>query len=205
MKNLLIAIVSILAISTIKAQTQTAMTAKKVDNLTAITQKTVDISTSEIEWEGRKVTGAHNGTISVKEGILDFNGSKLIGGSFVIDMTSINVTDLEGDYKGKLEGHLKSGDFFGVEENPTAAFVITKVISRGLPGEYKITGKLTIKEITKEIKFNATTDELGSMSAAITIDRTDFNVKYGSGSFFDNLGDKTIYDEFNLDVTLALK
>jgi len=126
----------------------------------------------------------------------------LTGGEFAIDMTSITVTDLDGGMKGKLEGHLKSPDFFGVENHPVANFKITKVVPRGTGGSYKVVGDLTIKNITKEIKFNA--DVKDDMATAnIQIDRSDFNVKYGSGSFFDNLGDKTIYDEFDMVVDLV--
>ena len=161
---------------------------------------------SKITWTGYKVTGEHTGTINLQSGALVYEGEKLVGGSFVIDMTSIKNTDLEGDYKGKLEGHLKSADFFGVEKYPTAKLEFTQVVERGKPGDYKIVGKLTIKETTKEIKFNASItkyDAVVKTTATITIDRSDFNVKYGSGSFFENLGDKTIYDEFDLTVTMV--
>ena len=144
----------------------------------------------------------------IKNGNLDFTDGKLTGGNFDIDMASITVTDLEGGMKGKLEGHLKSADFFGTEKYPTAKFVITKVVSRGKAGEYKIVGNITIKETTKEIKFNANvTEENGvkTATADITLDRSEFNVRYGSGSFFDGLGDKTIYDEFDLSVNLVVK
>ncbi len=166
----------------------------------------VDVANSVVNWTGYKVTGQHTGTLSVKEGNLEFDGTELTGGNFVLDMASIAVTDLEGKMKGKLEGHLKSGDFFGVEKFPTANFTITKVISRGKAGEYKINGDLTIKETTKPIKFNAIVSANGKDAKAvadITIDRSDFDVKYGSGSFFDDLGDKTIYDEFELKVILV--
>jgi polyisoprenoid-binding protein YceI len=123
-----------------------------------------------------------------------------------MDMTSIKVTDLEGEWAGKLEGHLKSPDFFGVEKHPTATLVITKVVPKGTPGDYKVSGNLTIKEKTKEVRFYAHVDsEGGKMNATadLKIDRTDFDVRYGSGSFFDGLGDKTIYDEFDLTVNIV--
>ena len=121
-------------------------------------------------------------------------------------MTSITCTDLPEKAGGKLVGHLKSDDFFGVATYPTAKFEITKVVSRGKAGDYKVTGNLTIKESTKEIQFNTTDDNSTGVPVAtadITIDRSDFNVKYGSGSFFDDLGDKTIYDEFDLGLKLV--
>jgi len=166
----------------------------------------VDTEASQITWKGYKVTGEHAGTIGVKNGNFTYDGAVLTGGSFEIDMTKIACTDLTGKYGDKLVGHLKSADFFGVETYPTAKFEITKVISRGKPGDYKVTGNLTIKEMTKEIKFNANVDSSTGVPVAtadITIDRSDFNVKYGSGSFFDNLGDKTIYDEFDLGLKLV--
>lgn len=166
----------------------------------------VDTEKSVINWKGYKVTGEHAGTINLKNGELKFEDGKLVGGGFEIDMTSIKVTDMQGEYAGKLEGHLKSGDFFGVENFPSAKFVMTKVSAKGTPGDYKITGNLTIKETTKEIRFYANVSDDGkSATADIKIDRSDFDVRYGSGSFFDNLGDKTIYDEFDLNVNLVVK
>jgi polyisoprenoid-binding protein YceI len=164
--------------------------------------KAVNAAASKVNWKGYKVTGSHEGTINVKGGNLKFTGDVLTGGDFSIDMTSLNCTDLADKGKAGLEGHLKSDDFFGVAANPEAKFVISKVVSRGKAGDYKIIGNLTIKGITKEIKFDATVGA-GMAKAAIKVDRTDFNVKYGSGSFIDNLGDKTIYDEFDLNVNLA--
>ena len=121
-------------------------------------------------------------------------------------MNSIACTDLSGEYAGKLVGHLKSDDFFGVANYPTAKFVITKVVSRGTPGAYKVQGDLTIKGITQSIKFNADLKEDGTKTVAeakITVDRSDYNIRYGSGSFFENLGDKTIYDDFDLEIKLV--
>ena len=166
-----------------------------------------DVSASNVEWVGYKVTGKHMGTLSLQNGMLNFENGVLSGGEFTIDMTTLAVTDLEGEKAGKLQGHLMSPDFFGVESHPTAHLKITKVSPRDASGSYKVVGDLTIKNITKEIKFNAQIDEKdgGKMAKAdITIDRTEYEVKYGSGSFFDNLGDKTIYDEFDLTVTLSL-
>ena len=168
----------------------------------------VNTEKSTITWKGYKVTGQHEGTLKIKNGNLDFDNGTLKGGSFNIDMTSISTTDLAGGGAKKLNGHLKSPDFFGVEKFPTAKFVITKVVSRGMAGDYKIIGNLTIKETTKEIKFNAkVTEEMGKQVAMadITIDRTEYDVRYGSGSFFDSLGDKTIYDEFDLSIKLVVE
>jgi polyisoprenoid-binding protein YceI len=168
---------------------------------------TANTENSQINWVGYKVTGKHSGTIALKEGALNFEGEKLVGGGFTIDMTSLTVTDLDGKMKDKLEGHLKSADFFGIENHPTASFAITKVAARDANGGYKISGDLTIKGISNPIKFNAVVsadDNSKKATADITIDRSEFDIKYGSGSFFDNLGDKTIYDEFDLSISLAL-
>lgn len=168
----------------------------------------VETSSSVIVWTGYKVTGKHTGTVKVQNGTLIVDHGKLVGGSFDIDMNSIKDTDLEGGMAEKLEGHLKSEDFFGVAKFPTAKYVITKVIPQDSKGNYKIIGNLTIKETTKEVKFMAmATEAAGTVTATgkMVIDRSDFNVKYGSGSFFDGLGDKTIYDEFDLQISLVGK
>ena len=165
-----------------------------------------DVSESTVTWKGRKVTGSHEGVVALKSGSLTMDGGVLTGGYFEIDMTSLAVTDLDGKMKGDLEGHLKSDDFFGVGQFPSALFRITAVASRGTAGEYKITGEATIKGKTKEIRFLASVNkEGGTATASITLDRTDYDVRYGSGSFFSNLGDKTIYDEFDLEITLAIQ
>lgn len=175
---------------------------------TAPQNYTVDTSSSNIVWTGYKVTGKHTGTVKVKNGTLVLTDGQLTGGTFEADMTSITDTDLEGEWAAKLVGHLKSDDFFGVEKYPTTKFVITRAIPQDTKGNYKVIGNLTIKETTKEIKFLANLTESNGVvtaSGKMTIDRSEYNVKYGSGSFFDGLGDKTIYDEFDLDVKLVAK
>lgn len=165
----------------------------------------VNTTQSTIGWTGKKVTGKHNGTINIKEGSVDISDGVLTGGSFVIDMTSIAVSDLTGNGKGKLEGHLKSDDFFGVESFPTASLVITEAIAKG-NHNYDIKGNLTIKGITNPVQFNAIVKPEGKLikaTADITVDRTLYNVRYGSGKFFDDLGDSTISDEFVLTVNLV--
>ena len=146
--------------------------------------------------------------MKVKNGTLTTDNGLITGGSFEMDMNSITCTDLEGEYAGKLVGHLKSDDFLGTATYPTATFVITKAIPQDTKGNYKILGNLTIKGITKEAKFFANAVESNGMvnaSGKITIDRSEFNIRYGSGSFFDGLGDKTIYDEFDLQVSIVAK
>jgi len=163
-------------------------------------KKEVDVEASGITWTGEKVTGSHEGTIQLKSGHLMMEDEKIVGGEFVMNMSSLVVTDLEGENKEKLEGHLKSEDFFGIEKHPTAKLKITSAAAKG-EGKYGIVGDLTIKNETHSITFDLTMDGDSAMTH-LTIDRSKYNVRYGSGSFFDNLGDKTIYDNFELDVNL---
>jgi len=166
----------------------------------------VNAEESKVVWLGKKVTGEHTGEIKMSNGNLDFDGEMLTGGSFEIDMTSITNSDIENDESNqKLVGHLKSDDFFGVEKYPKATFKITEAEHKKA-GKYHIKGDLTIKGITKSIEFPAQVtmlDSKATATASVTVDRSEYNVKYGSGSFFDGLGDKMIYDDFTLDITLV--
>jgi len=163
-------------------------------------KKEIKIENSKVVWKGYKVTGSHEGIIAIKSGFLNFNNDKLSGGEFTIDMSTIKSTDLEGEYKGKLEGHLKSDDFFGVEKYPTASLIFKKVESTG-KNSYEVTGDLTIKGKTDAISFDLSVYG-NKANASLKIDRTKFDVRYGSTSFFDGLKDKAIYDEFDLVVDL---
>lgn len=163
--------------------------------------KQVKTSESTVTWKGYKVTGSHHGTIALKEGSLVFEGDKLTGGEFVVDMPTLVSNDLEGEYKGKLEGHLKSDDFFGVEAHPTSKLVFTTVKSTG-KNSYEVTGNLTVKGKSNPVAFDISVYG-NKATATMKVDRSLYDVKYGSGSFFDNLGDKTIYDEFDLVVDLV--
>lgn len=159
-------------------------------------KKEVKTDKSKLVWKGYKVTGSHEGTIEIKSGHLVFDNDKLTGGEFVIDMTTIGATDLEGEYKGKLDGHLKSDDFFGVDKYPTATLVFTKVKASG-KNAYDVTGDMTIKGKKHPVKFSISI--YGSKAtASLKVDRTKYDVRYGSTSFFDDLKDKAIYDEFDL-------
>ncbi len=163
----------------------------------------LDNTNATISWKGYKIGGSHEGNVGLASGDIQMTDGALSGGNFVIDMASISCTDMEGEYADKLVGHLASDDFFGVASYPTAKLDITKVVSRGVAGEYKVIADLTIKDKTNPVKFNVFTNEAGEMTANITIDRSEYDVRYGSGSFFDNLGDNTIYDEFEISVTLS--
>jgi len=159
-------------------------------------EKQVNIEASKVVWKGYKVTGSHEGTIEINKGTLEFSDEKLVGGNFVIDMTTIGSTDLQGEYKDKLDGHLKSDDFFGVEKHPTASLVFKEVKQTG-KNSYEVTGDITIKGTTETITFDLSV--YGSKAnASIKIDRSKFDVRYGSTSFFDGLKDKAIYDEFDI-------
>lgn len=164
---------------------------------------TVDTEQSTINWVGKKVTGQHSGTMKLQEGSLDVKKGVLKGGSFVIDMTSLKVTDGSGG-ASKLEGHLASDDFFGIANHPTAALNITDVKDTGA-GTFDVTADLTIKGITHPVMFSTLLAENGagaSATAKIVVDRTKYDVKFRSGKFFDALGDKMIYDDFELNVNI---
>ena len=164
-------------------------------------KKKINASQSTIEWKGTKVLGSHTGTIDLKEGYLEMDGNNLTGGKFVVDMTSMVCTDLKGENKGKLEGHLKSDDFFGVDKYNTSTLVITK--AKKTDSGYEVTGDLTIKGTTHPVSFDMMMTDNGA-KAKVVIDRTKYGIRYGSGSFFDNLGDNTISDNFELNVSLVM-
>lgn len=167
----------------------------------AVEKVKVDTKSSSVKWVGKKVTGSHSGTINIKSGELAFDGGKLVGGTFEIDMNSMACTDLSGGMAEKLIGHLKSDDFFGTDKFGTATLVVkTATLVSG--NSYDVNGDLTIKGVTQPVSFKATADKKSAV-AEIKIDRTKFGVKYGSGSFFDNLGDKAIDNEFTLNVNLT--
>lgn len=173
----------------------------------------VDPTVSVIEWEGNKPTGTHTGTIQLKNGTFKANDSIIESGIFVISMTSINVTDLEGDEKNDLESHLKGtvegkeGDFFNVNQFPEATFEVTGV--NQVNGQTMLQGNLTMKEETKNIEFpvtiNQSEDAIELTSEPFTIDRTEWNVNYGSKSVFDGLGDEFINDDIILTLNLKAK
>lgn len=165
---------------------------------------TVNTDQSTVNWMGKKVTGSHTGAIAIKAGSLEMKNGAISGGSFTIDMTSMTCTDMSGGGADKLVGHLSSDDFFGVATYPTAELKITKVADTGA-STYDVTADLTIKGQTHPVTFNTLVSESGgsvSATAKIVVDRTLYGIKYGSGKFFDSLGDKMIYDEFELNVNL---
>jgi len=166
----------------------------------------VDTNSSIINWTGSKIGGSHSGTIQISNGSLAIKNGNITGGSFVIDMNSILNTDLPDEKKGDLVGHLKNADFFDVSVYPTAKFDITKVTAlKNEPGaSHLVYGNLTLKDVTKEIGFKGNIQVNGNKATVKTtkfsIDRADFNVKYGSNRFFDNLKDKAINDNIDLEI-----
>lgn len=165
----------------------------------------VNTEKSKVAWEGKKVGGKHNGFIKIKSGALVFTQNALSGGTFVMDMNSITNTDLEGEMNDKLVGHLKSDDFFGVATYPTASYVI-KSVKKNDDCTLTISGDMTIKNKTNPVELSAIVSVKGGSlvgKAKIVIDRSKFDVRYGSKSFFNDLGDSYINDEFELTVDLS--
>ncbi|TYB79549.1 YceI family protein [Bizionia myxarmorum] len=171
------------------------------------TKYLVDTEASTIMWKGFKPTGSHTGTIKVESGVFTLNGDAVESGSFIIDMASLNVTDLPVDSEdhAKLSGHLKSPDFFDVEAFPASAFEVTGFTNEN--GKAMLSGNLKMKDTENNVTIPVTvTENNGSVtitSETFTIDRSKWNVKYGSKSFFDNLGDKFINDEMELQLTIT--
>lgn len=168
----------------------------------------IDLNRSKIEWIGRKITGAHKGEIKLNEGQLNFKDRKLMGGVFKMDMNSISITDLSGSSATKLLGHLKSDDFFSTDKNPTSRFEITNVEQKD-NDSVVITGKLTIKGITNTLTFPASIKQKNKMLVAIAnnvkVDRSKYDVRYGSDNFFAGLGDKAIDNNFELNILILAK
>lgn len=186
MKNLkLIALALVVTLSTLAVSAQT---------------KKIDVAASKIEWLGKKVTGQHNGIVNFKEGAVVLKSGKLVGGSFTVNMTSLTATDLSGEYKNKLDGHLKADDFFGTSKFPTATLVIKKIGAK-TANVYTATADLTIKGITEPVTFDITVNG-DTATTTFNVDRTKYGIKYNSKSFFESIGDKAIYDEFELKVSL---
>lgn len=167
----------------------------------------VDTQKSKIEWTGKKVLGQHNGTIQLASGTVLTNGAQPVGGTFTINMNSIENTDVtDADNKAKLLGHLKSDDFFSVGKYPTALFKATKITPAGA-GKVNVTGNLTIKGKTYPLSFPATytikNNTLNVNALNVKVDRIKYDIKYGSKSFFESIGDKAIDDEFLLNINLV--
>lgn len=190
-----------------KAKEATTTAAEAVEETVNAQSYVVNADASNIEWKGFKPTGSHNGTIAIEKGVLDVTDGKVVGGSFIIDMTSIVVTDIPAEDEGnaKLKGHLTSPDFFDVEKHPNAGFTITGL--ENVDGKMMLSGNLSLKDAKNNVTFPVTvSNENGVVtltSETFTIDRTKWNVQYGSKSIFDNLGDKFINDDMELKVMVS--
>ena len=169
----------------------------------------VNPTTSAVAWEGKKVTGSHNGDIQIESGYINTENGLITGATVIMDMTSINTTDIEGRSKQSLDRHLKSDDFFGVDQFPKAQFELNSINPiRSTNGmNFAANGTVTIKGRTAEVSFPVKVEmsEKGaSISGEMVLDRSDFDVKFRSKSFFDasELGDRLIYDDFTIGFKL---
>ncbi len=163
---------------------------------------TVDVERSTIEWSAKKVGGGHTGTVKITDGTLIYTGKALKGGSFQMNMSSITSDN------ARVTNHLKSDDFFSTEKNPMSKFEITKVTSAGAD-RVNITGKLSIKGFTHPVTFPASVKQqkgvLVAVASGIRVDRTKYDIKFRSKTFFGDIGDKAIDDEFELSINLTAK
>lgn len=162
----------------------------------------VDTERSTISWSAKKVGGGHTGTVKITEGNLIYAGKVLKGGSFLMDMLSITSDN------ARVTNHLKSDDFFSSVKNPASKFEITKVSTAG-KDRLNISGNLSIKGITHPLTFQATVkqqkDVVVAVASGIRIDRTKYDIKFRSKTFFGDIGDKAIDDEFELNINLTAK
>ena len=179
------------------------------DGDTEPNRMSVSPTSSSVTWEGKKVTGSHSGDIQVQSGFITAEKGLITGATVIIDMKTINTLDLEGGGKESLDGHLKSDDFFGVAQFPTAQFELTSITPlRSTDGmNFAANGTVTIKGRTEEVSFPVKVEmgnDAASISGEITLDRSKFDVRFRSKSFFDvaELGDKLIYDEFTIGFEL---
>lgn len=163
-------------------------------------------SNSNVEWTGRKVTGAHNGTIGIKEGNFILNDGKVKGGNVIIDTAAIKILDItDPATNAQFAGHLASDDFFSIEKFPTASFDIISV-REASNSTYYLEGYLTIKDITHLVGFEVTVANNSNtiaLTGKLIIDRTKYDIRFRSGNFFKDLGDTLIYNDFELDFNIT--
>lgn len=166
----------------------------------------INAASSEVLWHGEKVVGKHDGTVKIKDGTINVKDGKIVGGTIEIDLATITDIDLkDAESNNKLVNHLKSEDFFNVAKFPTSKLELTSVepISGAASDapNYNVKANLTIRDVTKGITFPASlniTDNSLTGSGTFDVDRTEFGLKYGSGKFFEGLGDKMIKDNFTM-------
>ena len=192
------------AITTFACNTTTKKDEKKNDVAVQDTSLSFNLENSNIKWIGTELTSkTHYGSLKLTQANLVIVDSKITSGEFTVDMTSLNVEDLEGEWKERLEGHLSSDDFFSIEKFQTASLKVLN--SNSLEnGSFNVNGELTIKDITHPIKFTITKNDDNNYNANLTFDRSKYDVKFRSGTFFENLGDKLILDDIDLEVSLSV-
>ena len=164
--------------------------------------KSLNLETSNIRWYGEEITGKqHYGDLKFSSGNIQINNEVVTNGSFIVNMNSLTVEDLSGGGKKRLEGHLRSTAFFGVSDHPQASLSVSSMVE--IDGNSQILdGQLTIKGVTHPINFSLTLTPENNASAILVFDRSKYDVRFRSGSFFDELGDKLILDEIKLEVEL---
>jgi polyisoprenoid-binding protein YceI len=163
-------------------------------------------SNSNVEWTGRKVTGSHNGTIGIKDGLFTLVGGKIKEGYVIINTSSIKILDITDPATNQqFAGHLASDDFFSIEKFPTSSFDILNVKELS-SNTYYLEGNLTIKDISHIVGFEVTAEHNRNtmiLSGKLVIDRTKYDIKFRSGNFFKDLGDTLIYNDFELDFNIT--
>jgi len=168
---------------------------------------TVNVDSSTIKWTGKEITtDSHYGTLGLKQGAVEVSTAGIVSGNVVVDMNSIQCLDMTGRGKTKLEGHLRSDDFFGVQSYPEAALRFAS-LSAETSGKIHFTGDLTIKNITHPITFSGLIHQSGNNYSAtinFSFDRTLYDVKYRSGKYFKDLGDKLILDDIDISAKIAV-
>lgn len=167
----------------------------------------VHIDKSELSWIGKELsTKIHTGSLNISNGIIQVGDDNSVSGNIKINMSTINVTDLQGRSKEMLEKHLRSADFFEVENYPEAQINFKNKSFNKLVNQISFEGDLTIKDITNPISFNATLIESSpylKANAILSFDRSKYDVRFRSGSFFENLGDKLILDDIDVNIKLV--
>lgn len=209
LKITMLAFIAVGAFSCKNAEKETAIAADAAQPTEMAVEYIVDTADSKIMWEGSKPTKTHNGTIMLSSGVFHLNEGNVEAGNFIIDMNTINVEDLEGEYKAGLEAHLKGtaegkeGDFFNVKEYETAKFEMTGIENN------MVKGNLTIKNKTNPVEFPATItmdgDKMMLKSDTFKLDRTKWDVNFGSKSVFPSIGDKFINDDMTITLSLVAK
>lgn len=187
-----------------------AMATTACAHLDHTTRYKVNAGESTITWHATKVTGEQSGTVGIQNGFVSSNDGDIVSANIIADMTQIRCTDLEGEWGDKLVGHLNSDDFFATEQFKTSSFSLKefRVLDKEAQGgmTHEVTGDFTIRDQTKSVTFLAMVSEADgkmTISGEVVLDRSQFNVRYGSGSFFDDLGDNLIHDNFTVGFALV--